>query len=60
VKKVRPRSCHDGAMWLGLVEGHPGCLTQGASIVELEETLREIYPKLASGVIPRAQRAARF
>ena len=42
----------DGDMWLGYFERFPGYLTQGASLSELEENLRDLYRDLRSGEIP--------
>jgi predicted RNase H-like HicB family nuclease len=42
----------DGDMWLGYFEQYPGCLTQGESLGELEENLRDLYRDLRSGEIP--------
>jgi len=39
-------------MWLGYVEGLPDYLTQGESLAELKENLRDLYRDLASGEIP--------
>ena len=42
----------DGEMWLGYFEEFPDYLTQGESLSELEENLRDIYRDLTSGQIP--------
>ena len=39
-------------MWLGYVEQFPDYLTQGASLGEPEENLRDLYRDLNSGEIP--------
>ena len=42
----------DGEMWLGYVEQFPDYLTQGASLGEPEENLRDLYRDLNSVEIP--------
>ena len=45
-------------MWLGYLETYPDYWTQGETIEELEENLRDIYLELVSGSIPRVRRVA--
>jgi hypothetical protein len=42
----------EGDMWLGHFEQFPDYLTQGESLSELEENLRDLYRDLTSGEIP--------
>ncbi len=42
----------DGQFWLGYLEEFPDYLTQGESLEDLKEHLRDIYRDLASGAIP--------
>lgn len=46
----------DGDMWLGYLEEFPDYRTQGESLAELEENLRDIYEDLTSGAIPCVRR----
>jgi hypothetical protein len=46
------------AMWLGHFEEFPDYMTQGESLEELEENLRDLYADLASGEIPGVRRVA--
>ena len=41
----------DEDMWLGYLEEYPDYITQGETIEELEENLRDIYKELSSGSI---------
>ena len=41
----------DGDMWLGYFEQFPDYLTQGESLTELEENLRDLYRDLHGGEI---------
>ena len=46
----------DGDMWLGYLEEFPDYMTQGESVEELEENLRDIHNDLTSGEIPSPRR----
>ena len=48
----------DHGMWLGYFEAFPDYLTQGESLEDLEEHLRDLYRDLTSGVIPGIRRVA--
>jgi predicted RNase H-like HicB family nuclease len=39
-------------MWLGYFEGFPDYLTQGESLEELKDNLRDLYLDVTSGEIP--------
>ena len=41
----------DGEMWLGYLQEYPDYMTQGETIEELKENLRDIYAELGSGKI---------
>ena len=43
-------------MWLGYFEEFPDYLTQGETVAELEENLRDLYRDLTSGEIPGIRR----
>jgi len=45
-------------MWLGYFEEFPDYRTQGATIEELEEQLRDLYRDLTSGEIPGIKQVA--
>ncbi len=48
----------DGDMWLGYFEQYPDYLTQGESLNELEENLRDLHRDLRSGEIPGVRSVA--
>jgi len=48
----------DGEMWLGFLEEFPDYMTQGQSLGELEENLRDLYRDLTSGEIPGIRKVA--
>ena len=48
----------DGEMWLGYFEDFPDYLTQGESLGELEENLRDLYRDLTGGEISGIRRVA--
>ncbi|MCZ2148340.1 MAG: hypothetical protein LC126_11240 [Bryobacterales bacterium] len=41
-----------GEVWLGYLEQYPDYVTQGESLNDLEENLRDLYRDLTSGEIP--------
>ena len=45
-------------MWLGHLEEFPDYMTQGQSIQELEENLKDLHDDLTSGQIPGIRRVA--
>jgi len=45
-------------MWLGYLEEYPDYKTQGESLDELKENLRDIYFELNSGNIPYIRKVA--
>ena len=55
---VRYRYWQDGDMWLGYLEEFPDYMTQGESLGELQENLRDVYDELTSGRIPAVRRVA--
>lgn len=48
----------DEEMFLGYLEEFPDYMTQGKSMAELQENLRDIYHELTSGNIPSVRRVA--
>ena len=50
----------DGEMWLGYLEEFPDYMTQGESLAELEENLRDLYKDLTSGEIRGIRRVAQL
>jgi len=45
-------------MWVGYLEEYPDYMTQGETIEELEENLRDIHNELNSGTIPCVRKVA--
>jgi len=45
-------------MWLGYLEEFPDYMTQGASLEELQENLRDIYDDLSGGKVPGVRHVA--
>jgi predicted RNase H-like HicB family nuclease len=48
----------DGDMWLGYLEEFPDYMTQGMTLEELQEHLRDIRADLLDGEIPGARHVA--
>lgn len=45
-------------MWLGYLEDFPDYMTQGQTLEELQENLKDIYHEVTSGNIPGVRRIA--
>lgn len=43
-------------MWVGWLEDYPDYRSQGTTLDELKENLKEIYEELESGAIPNARK----
>jgi hypothetical protein len=48
----------DQGMWLGYLEDYPDYITQGESLEELQENLRDLYRDLSSGEIPGVRKVS--
>jgi len=48
----------DNNMWVGYLEEYPDYWTQGKTMEELEENLRDLYKELTGGVIPFVRKVA--
>lgn len=58
MKTVRYVYWQDGDMWLGYLEEYPDYMTQGESLEDLQENLKDLYEELTSGRIPGVRRVA--
>jgi predicted RNase H-like HicB family nuclease len=48
----------DGDMWLGYLEEYPDYMTQGTTLEELQENLRDIHADIVGGEIPGVRHVA--
>ncbi len=48
----------DQGMWVGYLEEYPDYMSQGESLEELKENLKDIFNDLSSGEIPCVRRVA--
>ncbi len=48
----------DDNMWLGYLDEFPDYMTQGESLEELKENLKDIYKELTGGYIPAVRHHA--
>ena len=55
MKTIRYVYWQDGDMWLGYLEDYPDYRTQGQTLEELQENLRDIFQDVASGAIPHVK-----
>ncbi len=58
MEKLKYIHWQDESMWLGYLEEYPDYMTQGESLAELEENLRDIYKELTSGNIPSVRKVS--
>jgi predicted RNase H-like HicB family nuclease len=58
MKTMRYVYWQDEDMWLGYLEEFPDYLTQGESIEDLQDNLKDLYGDLTSGEIPGVRRVA--
>ena len=58
MSKARYVHWQNGEMWLGYFEDYPDYLTQGESLSDLEENLRDLYKDLTNGEIQGVRRVA--
>jgi len=52
VEKISIVYWQDGAFWLGHLQNYPDYITQGESLEDLQEHLRDLYKDIQSGAIP--------
>ena len=55
MKTIRYVYWQDNDMWLGYLDDYPDYRTQGESLEELQENLKDIYQDLTGGVIPNVK-----
>ena len=58
MKAIKYIYWQDEDTWLGYLEEYPDYWTQGETMEELEENLRDIYREFTSGSIPYVRRVA--
>jgi len=58
MEKVKFVYWRDGKWWLGYLEEYPDYMTQGESLEELKENLKDLYKELSSGEIPCVRKVA--
>ncbi|MBN1674086.1 MAG: type II toxin-antitoxin system HicB family antitoxin [Kiritimatiellae bacterium] len=58
MKTVRYIRWKDGDMWLGYLEDYPDYMTQGETLKELQENLKDLLQDLTGGHIPGVRKVA--
>jgi len=48
----------EGGAWIGYFEEYPDYMTQGLTLEELKENLKDIYKDLTGGAIPHVRRVS--
>jgi hypothetical protein len=54
--KIKYCYWQEGDFWLGHIEEYPDYMTQGETLEELKENLKDIYRDLKSGKIPAVRK----
>ena len=58
MKTIRYVHWKDDSMWLGHLEDYPDYMTQGKTLKELQENLRDIYEDIRGGHVPGVRKVA--
>ena len=58
MKTIRYIHWQDGDMWLGYLEDYPDYMTQGETLEELQENLKDLHQDLTGGHIPGVRKVA--
>ena len=58
MKSLRYVYWEDEEFWLGYLEDYPDYMTQGESLEDLQEHLRDLYADLSGGLVPSVRRIA--
>jgi len=58
MKALRYVYWQDGQFWLGYLEDYPDYMTQGETLEDLQDHLRDLYADLSGGHIPAVRKAA--
>ena len=48
----------DANMWLGYLQEYPDYMTQGETLEELKDNLRDLYKDLTNGIVPCVRKVA--
>jgi predicted RNase H-like HicB family nuclease len=48
----------DESLWIGYLEEYPDYWTQGTSLEDLEEHLKDLYKDLSDGAIPQRRKVS--
>lgn len=58
VKTIRYIHWQDEDMWLGYLEDYPDYMTQGETLEELQENLKDLHQDLTGGHIPSVRKVS--
>ena len=58
MQKIRYIYWKDDDFWLGYLEEYPDYMTQGKTLEELVENLKDLFKDLHGGAIPHVRRVA--
>ena len=55
MRSIRYVYWQESDMWLGYLEEYPDYQTQGETLEDLQENLKDIYQDVTSGIIPNVR-----
>ena len=55
--RIKYHYWQENDFWLGYIEEYPDYMTQGETLEELKENLKDIYRELKSGKIPAVRKS---
>ncbi len=58
MKGLRYVYWQDGSFWVGYLDDFPDYWTQGESLEDLKDHLRDLYADLSGGLVPAVRRVA--
>ena len=58
MKSVKYVYWQEDEFWIGYLEEYPDYWTQGRTLNELEENLKDLFEDLSGGAIPRVRKVA--
>jgi predicted RNase H-like HicB family nuclease len=60
VRTIRYVRWQDRGMWLGHLEDYPDYITQGETLKDLQENLKDLYEELTGGHIPAVRKVSKL
>ena len=59
-KSIKYVHWRNGGMWLGYLQDYPDYLTQGETLKELQNNLKDLYEDLSGGHVPGVRKVSKL